>query len=329
MIEDIGGNMCNELGHQFIWSVWKYIKPNDYILFSPIKYWKLYELSNKKMVNGNLCRSELFNTPNKFSISLIHWNKEKDISDEIILNVEDSKETINVKKCKKKFTYDKKTYKSDVIARYRAESFMMGSANIYLTNNDNGTTIWKRSKPFYKENMLDILPLFCAKLKYNFYADWTEKIVIFNSLDGEGKYLKDKDFKNDCFLFSCLSEQNKCISTSTLNNELCFSQKTISDTFLTEDMKKHNLIALWDDILNEIKTNNKPEYNKKFKYGLYQIQKEINIKIESGSFTKVGQPIMILKYPTLDEKIKRLKESLKEFYLKTIQPKLFEYELLK
>lgn len=37
--------------------------------------------------------------------------------------------------------------------------------------------------------------------------NWTEKVIIFNSYDANGKYLLDKDFKEDCFLYACLSEQ--------------------------------------------------------------------------------------------------------------------------
>ena len=329
MLEKVGWNLCNELWHQFIWSAWEYIKPNEYILFSPIKYWKLYELTNKEFIEGSLCNSEFFNAPNPFSISLIHWNNVKNDSDEIIVNIEDTNDNIKIKKCKKKFSYDKTKYNSIPIARYRAESFMLGSVNEHLSNDDNWTTIWERSKPFYKENILEILPLFCAKQKYHYYDDWTEKLIIFNSLDWNWKYLKDIQFKNNCFLYSCLTEKNKCISKLNLKNELCLLQNTIADTFLTEDMKEHNLIKLWKDILNEIKKDNKVEYNEDYKYWLYQIQKEINIKIESWSFTKSWDPIMKLKYPTLDEKLKRLKEWLKIFYKKNIEPKLFEYELLK
>ena len=327
MIDDIGGNLCNELGHQFIWSAWKYIKPDEYILYSPIKYWKLYNLSNRKLINGTLCKSELFNTPNKFSISLMHWNKEISQSEEIIVNIEDSKETIKIKKCKERFEYDKTKYNSEVIAKYRAESFMMGNANVYLSNFNNGTTIWKRSKPIHKENILEVIPLFVAKLKYLHYNDWTEKMILFNSFDGEGKYKEDDEFKHSCLLFTCLSDSNRCISSESLKNQLCLSQGTIADSLLSDRQKQSNLIKLWNELLKEVKEY--PEYNKNYKYGLYQIQKDINIKIDTGNFNKKGEPTKAIKYPTLDEKIKKLKLELKDFYKQEIEKKLFKYELLK
>lgn len=329
MLEKVGWNECNELWHQFIRSAWEYIKPNEYILFSPIKYWKLYELSNKKFINWTLCNSEYFNAPNIFAISLIHWNNTESFNDEIILNIEDTNENIKIKKCKKKFFYNNKKYESNPIARYRAESFMMWSVNEHLSNEDNWTTIWKRSKPFYKENILEILPLFCAKQKYNYYDSWTEKMIIFNSLDWNLKYLEDLDFLNNCFLYSCLTDNNKCISKQNLINEMCLLQNTISDSFLTENLKNNNLIKLWADILDEIKKDYIIEYNKDYKYWLYQIQKEINLKIESWNFRKDWTPIMKPKYPILDEKIKKIKEELRYFYKTKIEWKLFEYELLK
>lgn len=327
MIELIGGNECNELGHQFIWSAWEYIKPNEYILFSPIKYWKLYNLSNRKFINGTLCKSELFNTPNKFAISLIHWEKTIEHNNTIEVNIENTKEKVVIKKCIEKFKYDKNIYDSNPIANYRAESFMLGTQNVYLSNNQNDTVLWKRTKPFYKENILDIMPLFVSKLKYNYYDSWTEKIIIFNSFDGQNNYKSDIDFKNNCLLYSCLIDYNQCISNNFILNELCLLQNTISDLILNNYFENHNLIKLWKDVLIEIE--NKYEYNKNLKYGLYQIQKEINIKEKSGHYKKTGEEILILKYPILDEKIKILKNELKIFYINILQPKLFQYELLK
>ena len=69
-------------------------------------------------------------------------------------------------------------------------------------------------------------------------------------------------------------ENNKCVSRQNLRNELCFLQDTIADYFLNWDMRKNKLLSLWNDILIEIMTGDKLEYNKNYKYGLYQIQKD-------------------------------------------------------
>ncbi|MDD2808774.1 hypothetical protein [Rhodoferax sp.] len=328
MLAKVGGNVCNERGHQFIWSAWEYIKPNEYILFSPIKYWKLYELSNKDFISGCLCRSKLFNADQEFAITLIHWKNSENTQDQISLNIEDTNKRIVVKKCRSKFSYDDKKYSGKPIAKYRAESFMLGTANVYLSNSESDTVIWKRSKDFYPENTLNVLPLFCAKLKHYLYDDWTEKVVVFNSLDGNGVHLSDHNFLEDCLLFTCLSSFNRCISNEKATNELCLLQNTLADGMLNININ-HELLNLWRDVLNEVKSGNKPEYNQEYKYGLYQIDMEINVKIETGGFTKTGEPIKKNKYPTLDEKIDLLKIELKKFYKTSIQPKLFKYQLLK
>lgn len=127
----------------------------------------------------------------------------------------------------------------------------------------------------------------------------------------------------------CFPKDGSGMSFTKHSSELFDTFEEAEKELLEETDREHNLIKLWNEVLKEVKKDNKPEYNKDLKYGLYQIQKDINIKTESGSYTKTGEPIMVLKYPTLDEKIKKLKVELKEFYLKIIQPKLFEYELLK
>ncbi len=332
MIKKVGGNLCNERGHQFIWSAWEHIKPNEYILFSPIKYWKLYNLSNKKIVNGCVCNSLKFNADNEFSVGLIHWINEEDYLDELQLNIEDTSQILTIKKCKTLFEYDKRKYPGSPIARVRAEGFMLGNSNVYLSNFDTGTTIWKRSKNFYSQNALTVLPLFCAKLKHYHYNDWTEKVVICNSFDGKGSYLNDIDFQTNCFIYTCLTDYNKCISNQSVTNELCLLQNTLADSIcanLKLDSYALHLIELWQDVLDEIRRGNKVEFNNKYKYGLYQINKEINLKIPSASLKKTREPIMVSKYPYLDEKNKALKDALKDFFHKKLEPKFFEHQLLK
>lgn len=77
------------------------------------------------------------------------------------------------------------------------------------------------------------------------------------------------------------------------------------------------------------------EYNPNFNYGLYQIEKDINKKIEQKldngevAVNKKGEEIMVYKYKTLNSHISLLKKDLEEYYERYITPKLFEYELLK
>ena len=62
-------------------------------------------------------------------------------------------------------------------------------------------------------------------------------------------------------------------------------------------------------------------------YGLYQIDQEINIKMQQG-VTNKGKPKMVYKYGDLNHRIKDIKDLVGKYY-GTIVPTLFEYEFLK
>ncbi len=174
-------------------------------------------------------------------------------------------------------------------------------------------------------NALQILPLWVA----NCYKpkDYTEKEIIMKSGDGGTKYQKNKIFLNDCFVWSCLTNANKCISNEHIKNELCLNQSTKADALLNINKKHTKLLQKWNDILTLVKTTS--EYNEEFTYGLHQICKEINIKVETGDYNKKNEPIMAHKYSDLNDEIKELKELLNKFYDTHITSKLFKYELLK
>ena len=60
-------------------------------------------------------------------------------------------------------------------------------------------------------NIKQALPLFAA----NCYVckDYTEKEVIMKSGDGGTAYQQDQDFLEDCFIWCCLTDKNKCKSS--------------------------------------------------------------------------------------------------------------------
>ena len=68
------------------------------------------------------------------------------------------------------------------------------------------------------------------------------------------------------------------------------------------------------------------EYNKTLTYGTYQIEKEINTFYQQQTDKSKKN---IYNYPELNGNIKTLKTMLNEYYEKNIQPKFFEYKLLK
>ena len=90
------------------------------------------------------------------------------------------------------------------------------------------------------------------------------------------------------------------------------------------------LLATWNKLLIKVKT--KSEYQSNYKYGLYQIEKDINIDIESGRRDKTGKMIMVKKYNNsgdVDDLVKQIKKQLVKYREDFIEEKLFKYELLK
>ena len=159
--------------------------------------------------------------------------------------------------------------------------------------------------PVDETTIKQALPLFAA----NCYVckDFTEKEVIMKSGDGGTAYQNDQEFLEDCFLWCCLTDKNKCISNGIITNETAISQNSKADQLI--DLTSPHRLSLkrkWDLVLLNAKACE--EYNPNYKYGLAQIISELNLT---------------------EEQISSFKEDLKEFYNKYIEPKLFSYELLK
>ena len=117
-------------------------------------------------------------------------------------------------------------------------------------------------------------------------------------------------------------------------NELCFDGDTLAMQTMQNFIKKgykltdteNDLLSEFNEILEAVKLTD--EYNKNFKYGLYQIDEEINIKIEQG-INANGKPKMAFKYGGLNNQIKAFKLKVKEYYKTNLVDTLFEYEFLK
>lgn len=316
--KNVKGASTNDLANQFIWSMTQYV--DEYIIYSPIKYWKTQHLFDGKFNEGSLCNRKSFHAKSEAAISLISWGvKEKENH---CLNLKSDLGNREVKKIHKG------------IIVLNPINMSNGFVSLYHVSGTpdfkNGAIVNGFFNKHCKEiklnslNILQTLPLWVA----NCYKpkDYTEKEVIMKSGDGGIKYQKDKDFLDDCFVWACLTNANKCVSNETIRNELCLGQSTKADALLNIKQRRTELLQKWQDTLNIIKTTD--EYNPNFTYGLHQICKEINVKIVIGK-NKKNEPIMEHKYNKLNLSIKEIKEQLKEFYDKYITPKLFEYELLK
>ena len=360
---------ARDLSNQFIWSGFTYYmrQPTDsYILFSPIKYWKSLGLACKKFGGGYLFNRNYFHA-SASALACILWINEDDNAEKISVSALDIKdgETLFIKdvilqKCHNAFLpfFDKRKdakdvatevycerngeqtsgrkcdgtsyYNDNIIAYLQAQGYSIDAKHICLTRE---TTYNIRGFYLRKDAYLKACPLFVAKL-YGQDA-WYERDVYFNTSDGGDAYTKDKVFLKSCLIYTCLSNQNKCLSFTGSDgryyrNELCFDT-TNGDTVasadlatMTLDAESKKLMALWDNILAEAKKT--ANYNPNLTYGVYQITKELNTSHEEGTGTSKKT---VYDYPNLNSYLVSLRDNLKAYYKSHITDKMFKYELLK
>lgn len=360
---------ARDLSNQFIWSGFTYYlrQPTDsYILFSPIKYWKSLGLACKKFEQGYLFNRNHFHAFAS-ALACILWVNEDDDNEKIVVPAIDIQngslvyiKDIILRKCHNAYSayFDKtkrpddvetsvyfeysgyealnrkcdgKSYCSDNIIGYlRTDSFSIDAKHIGLVR---GTLYGIRGFYLRRENYLQFLPLFAGK---TFSQDnWYDRDIYFTTSDGGDAYTHDSDFLKSCLIYTCLSNQNKCLSFDGSDgryyrNELCFDT-TNGDTVASTDLAKMTLDAdeevlmkLWNDILAEAKRT--VNYDGRFTYGAYQITKELNTSHKTG--TGRSQQT-VYDYPTLNGYLETLRTNLKAYYKSHITDKMFQYELLK
>ena len=358
------------------------------LLFSPIKYWKSINLVNKTFIDWYWFNRKKFHAKTNSFISCILWqNIDKKLNNITLkaFDIEDNKilyiwKNVEIKKVNNKFTRysDKRLFENDEkwiscesnwleslkitkkIAKYNkniiwylvAIWWWVEAKHINLTRCIYKTAL-EQSFGFYlrSDNFIDKLPLFCAKLFPQ--ENWYERDIYFTTADRWEDYLEDKDFLKSCLIFTCLSQRNKCLSFEWSDgrfykNELCLSQKTLSDEKLKEFELNHtdkSIIKLWESILDESKKSK--NYNEIFTYWLFQIIQQLNTyiynwksytkdelkkfdqKLKKDKLGQVDKKLVSIEYIELNTKIDELKKFLKEYYKNQIEPKLFEFELLK
>src|SRR3989344_316398 len=222
----------------------------------------------------------------------------------------------------------KPIYNKNIVGHIRITSFNLDPISMSLTTVITHNGLMK-TICFYlrSDNFVEKLPLFAAKLYPQ--KNWYERDVYFTTADGGERYLKDKNFLKTCFIFACLSQRNHCRSFDGSDgrfykNELCFDKGTVASNKLkTYKLTKEekDLLDNFTDILSKAKATK--TYNRKYTYGTYQIDEELNTRYENENDE------WIYDYPELNTAINSLKTKLAKYYENNIQPKLFEYELLK
>ncbi len=233
-------------------------------------------------------------------------------------------------------------YNENIIAYIQSDSFTIDRKTVKLVRSVlyNGNGFYLRD-----DNYLEKLPLFVAGVFP--YDKWYKTDVYSKSYDGQGSFITDKEFLKRCLIYTALTPKNKCRSLigsdkRFYRNELCFDkedtlaynslQDFINDGYELLEVEE-NLLKYWGDVIFEIKRTE--EYKKvikqhpDFRFGLWQIMEEINIKIDSGRKNRQGEPVLVYKYANLNTAIKTLDTTIKTYYETYIVPLLFKYELIK
>ena len=245
MKKDVSGTVSNDLGNNFIWSAFRYYlrQPTDsYIVFSPVKYWKVQHLINKKFLDGYAFNRRHFHTNIDACIMCALWSNENSSIDEFILKGFDIDEKtkkicdeikLPIKKINSlysDFYTDKRSFDSDekgiCLGLDGLESFNESRINPIFNNNLLGYMIAGSSgfdKPdlesslmvagcyrgngFFlrKDNYLEKLPMFAASRYITYNREWTERARIMKSADKAETFFADaKNGKLNSFFFKCL-----------------------------------------------------------------------------------------------------------------------------
>lgn len=358
-----------DLTNQFVWSGVEYYlrKPTDsYVLFSPVKWWKSCGIVSLTMSKGFVFNRRLFHASESAITCCLWLNIPDDKTDKIKLTgyettCFDSSTEITISKCYKTLSeyYQKKVYGLETVVfcesdgtetkgrRCDGKSYYSDEIICYLTpkgftldaNNNNlvrMTHYNNRGTYVTKRNYLSMLPLFVAKEypRDKFYEK-SEGCVYFTTSDGGDTYTHDPEFLKSCLLYTCLSNQNKCLSFNGSDgryyrNELCFDT-TNGDTAASVDLAKMTLdadekvlVVLWNNILDEAKKTE--NYDSRLTYGVYQITKELNTSKTAGTGKNKKT---VYDYPVLNGYLDTLRTMLKAYYKSHITRKMFKYELLK
>ena len=204
MKKEVKGQAPRELVNKFIWSGFKYYF-DYYVVYSPVKYFKSQHLVNKTFLNGIIVNRADFHAT-EGGISIMSWKNEDANNDSWQL------ENVTVKKvskpCSSLMPKECKTGLAYMSTKPQTPDFKHG----HLVNDIKGKESTYNTVRLYDETVIkQALPLFAA----NCYTckDYTEKKVIMKSGDGGTAYQNDSEFLEDCFIWCCLTNKNKCKSS--------------------------------------------------------------------------------------------------------------------
>ena len=245
MKKEVKGTVSNDLGNAFIWSGFKYYlrQPTDsYIVYSPVKYWKVQHLIDKEFLGGFAFNRRHFHTNIDACIMCACWSNEDMALEEFTLNGYDILPDGTLSECVKLPVkriyetysaqyYDKRIFSNDadgtVVLGFdgkecaskgrivpKLNDNILGYMTIDTSGFDNpdihasllSAALYNAHGFFLrKDNYLEKLPMFCASRYITYNRAWTERARIMKSADGADRYNADvASGKLAQFLLKCL-----------------------------------------------------------------------------------------------------------------------------
>lgn len=361
-----GVTKTNEFANRFIWSAFKYYlrQPTDsYVVFSPIKYWKIDKLINKRCGKAFLFNKKYFHA-SPSAIACILWENIDELFDELSLEALDldgdiaiytddmyairvSNEITKIfdKKvgehpkvpyaCKTDGNYETNSdgsyYDDDILGYFVGRGFGISNPNL----NFNLVRLrFSDNHGFYvtRDNYYKKMVIISIKHYLMFCRDWKETEFICCSTDKGFEYEKDEELLKRAFIFGCLDYYNKCKSQELqlngksiiIKNELCFDENTVASKKLSTLSLNRDEKQLIDLYQRLLSEAKKvPEYNPNYTYGLYQISDDLN------TFYKDDNDNKVFNHPELNSYLEALRKKTDAYFEKYLRDKLFDYELIK
>lgn len=246
MKKQVKGTALNDLGNVFIWSAFEYYlrQPTDsYVAYSPVKYWKVQHLIDKRLLGGFCCNRRHFHTNIDACIMVALWSNEDadldafelpgyDIDDDGALQLAGDLRIARVHSMYSRMYYDKRSFADDtedgVLLKHDGLLVEGQKQRIKPLFNKNMLGYMVADGPgfdnpdlhscllsagiyngngFYmrRDNYLEKLPMFCASRYINYNREWTERARIMKSGDGADRFNADvASGKLDQWLRKCL-----------------------------------------------------------------------------------------------------------------------------
>lgn len=247
MKKDTSGVVSRDIGNAFIWSAFKYYlrKPSDsYIVYSPVKYWKIQHLVNKRFNSGFAFNRRHFHTDIDACIMCAYWENIDDTTTNILeleaYDIKDGKlikedEPLYIMRIFSTYSekyFDKRKFADDqpgIVGNLNGTERTSGTIQLknpvynpnivgYLSirganfdNPDLNVSLLSIGRydggGFYlrKDNYLEKMPMFAATRYITYNRYWTERARIMKAGDGAAAFYKDlAKDRTQQFLLKCL-----------------------------------------------------------------------------------------------------------------------------